>query len=232
MKITEEINKDCYFCKGKLGDKEYKIHNTCIDDIIKEHTNNGKLRLERGYSVQYNDKYINKYVQRNFDLVMKDPDIFPNYDLNYERKISSYSEVSNCDDRHAGDADIKIANDWKDRDAAPNKWDSYVLHNSNIDRPLRFLEIGLILDTLKFRNRICMITGPDTWNIILDMFSSFFTPSIDIPIPMHPVEFFRINSYCLSDYCFKDIISRIYFINIDDIEINEPWLHGKLRDLM
>ena len=219
MKIDDIGKNKCLFCNSELDKAEYKIHNDCIDLIDEEFTKTSKI-LNPFVYLPYDTKYINTRIGNIFDNRM--PLI---HDYIYETRISSYSEIANCDDRTAGDGDYQIEGiGYIDRDAGANIYDSYVNHNSNDGRDFSFSIINDLLENIKNRRRICMITGSDTYQRILQHLSND-------PNPCHPVDYFGLHSYYITKNAIQLALSRIYFINIDDPEINEPWLHGKIRDL-
>lgn len=89
-----------------------------------------------------------------------------------DRMLSSYAEVTNCGDIHAGDSDPYGAADtgaWNDRDNATGWTDAYVDHNSNTDEYFKLDDIDTVLQNImpywddeSSRQGKCMITGYDT----------------------------------------------------------------------
>jgi len=92
-----------------------------------------------------------------------------------DRVVSSYDEVTNCADVHAGDSDIY----GLDRDAAASWADAQVLHNSDVDRELTLSLINTLLKDVWTAGAVpkVFITKHDTflrWSELLETRRMFF----------------------------------------------------------
>jgi len=146
-----------------------------------------------------------------------------------DRVVSSNSEVTNCGDVDAGDADICNI----DRDTASSCFDAIVDHNSNVDRDLTLALIDGVLQQV-WQNggqTDVIITGYDTlfhWSQLLEAERRYLEVAKVVPAfggvrgPAAGVEGgFLVSTYMgipilPSQDVVQDTISRIYFLDTKD----------------
>lgn len=254
---TETESQYCRLCRDPLKPEEHEAHVSCIDEFLKavESGDPNKVnRLIRNFNqsienLDFNftrDKTHNFRFGNIFDRMMNRTINTISY---YDRRIGSNSEVANCNDLVASNGDFTLDNGKLiDRDAGATIYDSYVNHNCNVDRSLTPNLLYSMIMNIKHSRRLCLVTGNDTFMEIIQLLHGCYFYDFldalehivdqekkdklieDMKIP-HITEWLNIGYYYISDLCLKDTISRIYFINIDDPYIEEPNLHGKIRDI-
>ncbi len=200
----------------------------CQEELMLTFQNTGQLtqptqqQVEKALFEKADSKYIDAFIGT----------FFVEYMITNDKRISSCSEVCNCD-LDAGTRDIFIdsQNGFIDRDAGASQWDSYVSHNGNVDRDLTSSIFSHAINDLKEYSQlrhICLITNYDTFERILEILS-YKTP--ELLELLGDTGFYGLHSYYLHPDVIRDTIGRIYFFNTTDLQIQQPKLHAKIRDL-
>ncbi len=216
----------CFFCKNPLEKEDYKIHRTCIDELIALYNQDGLLTLTKPPEVFFKPT--------KWDEMLAYPFITDYFD----KMISSYDEVCNCDEKPSSHDFTCHDHGYNiDRDASATIHDSLVLHNKNIDRDLTLALIQQSIEYLRNKNvssnDIIIITGYDTLEHIKELCNSnyFFPMEIENNNILSLAFLFGIYSIKAVMDIKSDTISRIYFVRKQDPYLIYPELCVKIRDL-